>query len=137
MARVVLSFFRVLPRRPAPHIAQAGFTLIEMLVALAVLSLAALALVRLQGVSIRTTADLDAKLVGQIVARNLMIEALTDPTPPSLGTAKGVVENGGQPWRWTRKAEVTADARILRVDLTVEGPQGVSPNVLTFVRTAE
>ncbi|WP_278988420.1 type IV pilus modification PilV family protein, partial [Sphingobium yanoikuyae] len=42
-------------RRSAEH----GFTLLEMLVALAVFSLAALALVRLQGVTLRTAADLD------------------------------------------------------------------------------
>src|SRR3546814_4644313 len=59
-----------------------GFTLLEMLVALAVFSLAALALVRLQGVTLHTAADLDSKAMGQIVARNLMVEVQTDPAPP-------------------------------------------------------
>ncbi len=45
--------------------AEHGFTLLEMLVALAVFSLAALALVRLQGVTLRTAADLDSKALGR------------------------------------------------------------------------
>src|SRR3546814_19855381 len=42
--------------------AENGFTLIEMLVALAVFSLAALALLRLQGVTLRTAADPDQRV---------------------------------------------------------------------------
>jgi general secretion pathway protein I len=111
-----------------------GFTLIEMLVALAVFSLAALALLRLQGVTLSTTADLDQKLMGQIVARNLAVELLTDPTPPSLGEKKGVAENGGQSWRWTREAALTDDSRLMKIDIRVEGNRGGSPNMLMIVR---
>jgi general secretion pathway protein I len=113
---------------------QSGFTLIEMLVALAVFSLAALALLRLQGVTLSTTADLDQKLVGQIVARNLAVELLSNPAPPSLGEQGGMVENGGRQWRWTRDAEITDDPRIMKIDIRVSGVQGGSPNMLTIVR---
>ena len=114
-----------------------GFTLIEMLVALAVFSLAALALLRLQGFTLSSTADLDQKLLGQIVARNLAVELLSDPAPPSLGEAQGQVENAGQSWRWTREAKMTDDPRIMQIDLRVDGPLGRSPNVLTIVRPAK
>ena len=122
------------PIRPADA---NGFTLLEMLVALAVFSLAALALIRLQGVSLRTTADLDTRIVAQAVARNLMVELQTDPAPPSKGDAKGEVENGGRRWHWTRRAAAMDDPRVLRVDLTVTPEQGGSPAVLTFLRAAE
>lgn len=114
--------------------AQQGFTLLEMLVALAVFSLAALSLVRLQGVTLRTAADLDSKAMGQIVARNLMVAVQTDPVPPTVGEAKGDVANGGRQWRWTRTVSATGDKRLLRVDLTVDGQPGASPAVLSFVR---
>lgn len=108
-----------------------------MLVALAVFSLAALALVRLQGVTLRTAADLDSKALGQIVARNLMVEAQTDPAPPSVGDEEGEVENGGRRWRWKRVVKATDDKRLLQVDVTVDGQPGASPVVLSFVRAVE
>lgn len=114
-----------------------GFTLLEMLVALAVFSLAALALVRLQGVTLRTAADLDSKALGQIVARNLMVDVQSDPVPPSVGEEAGDVENGGRRWHWSRTVKPTDDQRLLQVDLTVDGQPGASPVVLSFVRVVE
>lgn len=108
-----------------------------MLVALAVFSLAALALVRLQGVTLRTAADLDSKAVAQIVARNLMVEVQTDPAPPTRGKDEGEAENGGRRWHWTREVKATDDKRLLQVDLTVDGQAGASPVVLSFVRVAQ
>lgn len=108
-----------------------------MLVALAVFSLAALALVRLQGVTLRTAADLDSKALGQIVARNLMVEVQTDPAPPSAGEEEGEVENGGRRWHWKRVVKATDDKRLLQVDLTVDGQAGASPAMLSFVRVVE
>ena len=123
--------------RATPPTAERGFTLLEMLVALAVFSLAALALVRLQGVTLHTAADLDSKAMGQIVARNLMVEVQTDPAPPSLGSEEGDVDNGGRRWHWTRAVRATNDRRLLRVDLTVDGQAGSSPVVLSFVRAVQ
>ena len=117
--------------------AERGFTLLEMLVALAVFSLAALALVRLQGVTLRTAADLDSKALGQIVARNLMVKVQTDPLPPSIGEAGGDVTNGGRRWHWSRVVKPTDDRRLLQIDLTVDGQPGASPVALSFVRVVE
>lgn len=64
-----------------------GFTLLEMLVALAVFSLAALALLRLEGATVRQTGQLDERMMAQLVARNLAVETLTDPAPPALGAS--------------------------------------------------
>jgi len=122
---------------PFARSAEHGFTLLEMLVALAVFSLAALALVRLQGVTLRTAADLDSKALGQIVARNLMVDVQTDPIPPSVGEEDGDVDNGGRRWHWSRTVKPTDDARLLQVDLTVDGQPGASPVVLSFVRVVE
>lgn len=114
-----------------------GFTLLEMLVALAVFSLAALALVRLQGVTLRTAADLDSKAMGHIVARNLMVELQTDPAPPAIGAAEGDVDNGGRRWHWRRAVKASDDRRLLQVDLSVDGQPGASTAVLSFVRVLE
>lgn len=111
-----------------------GFTLIEMMVALAVFSLAALALIRLETATIRGAAVLDTVVIGQIVARNIAVEALTDARPPTLGITRGRERNGGREWTWTRTTAPTGDVRILRVDVTVTDADGRSAGHLTVVR---
>lgn len=127
---------------PVPRIAPAdavaaGFTLLEMLVALAIFSLAALALVRLQGVSARTSVDLNSRTMAQIVARNLMIERMTDPQPPALGASDGTAENGGRQWSWIQQVDEGDQGRLLIVTVRVDAGPGQSPAVLTFGRPAQ
>lgn len=118
--------------------AENGFTLLEMLVALAVFSLAALALIRLQAVSLRTAADLDERQVARIVAHNLMVEAQTEAGPLAMGESDGALENGGRQWRWTQKVGATDVADIVRVDVRVSAADGEgSPSVLTFLRAQQ
>jgi general secretion pathway protein I len=116
--------------------AQQGFTLLEMLVALAIFSLAALALVRLQAVSVRTAGDLDARVLAGIVARNLAFERLTDPTPPAKGESEGDVTNADRSFHWTQVVAPTDDKRILQVTVTVTSGPGQSPAVLSIARPA-
>ncbi|WP_010186820.1 type II secretion system minor pseudopilin GspI [Sphingomonas sp. PAMC 26605] len=111
-----------------------GFTLIEMMVALAVFSLAALALIRLEGATIRGAATLDTTLLAQTVARNVAIEAMTDARPPTLGTASGVEQNGGRAWSWTRTVQPTGNVRVVRIDVMVRDPAGRNAGHLTVVR---
>lgn len=106
------------------------------MVALAVFSLAALALIRLEGATIRGAAILDTTLTAQMVARNIAIEAITDAEPPALGVASGTERNGGRAWSWTRRTRPTGDSRIVRIDVVVADPAGVPQGRLTVVRTA-
>ena len=115
---------------------EAGFTLLELLVALALFSLAALALVKLQGVSVRTTADLDSRMLAETVARNISVELTSDPHAPPLGQADGMVENGGRRWHWSRTTIAGPDARLVRVDIRVTGEAGTSPALLSILRPA-
>lgn len=111
-----------------------GFTLVEIMVALAVFSLAALALLRLEGATIRSTALLGDTIVAQMVARNVAIDAVTAPRPPALGHAGGVEQNGGRAWRWTRLVAPTGDPRILRIDVAVSDAGGRALGRLTMIR---
>ena len=67
-----------------------------MLVALAVFAIAALTLLRMEGASIARTADLDQRLLREVVAQNLATEWLTDPAPPALGDVNGQSTNMGR-----------------------------------------
>lgn len=102
--------------RPAPN----GFTLLELLVALAVFAIAALALLQMEGASIARTADLDQRLLREIVAQNMAAEILTDPAPPALGSASGSIENAGRRFQWTRTVAPLPDYGVLGITLSVQ-----------------
>jgi general secretion pathway protein I len=111
-----------------------GFTLVEVLVALAIFSLAALALLRLEGAALGTTARLDEKTIAAIVARNRAIEVMLAEQPPAFGQSSGVENEAGRNWQWTRLVSRTPDARIARVDIRVAGNDGGTAASLTLVR---
>ena len=113
-----------------------GFTLIEMVVALAIFSLAALALLRLEGATLTSTVRVADTTMAQIVARNLEVEWMTDPQPPAIGKDTGRVSNGGQQWGWLREVKRTDDSRIVRIDLLVTDAQGQPSTRLSFARQA-
>ena len=98
---------------------EAGFTLIEMMVALAVFAIAALTLLRMEGASISRTADLDQRLLREVVAQNLAAEWLTDPAPPALGGTAGQTANMGRQFAFARHVEKMSDAGVIRVVLSV------------------
>ncbi len=101
-----------------------GFTLIEMLVALAIFSLAALALLRLGGATATNSAALSDQAIAQLVARNLAVETLTDPQPPAFGTSQGDAVNAGRRWRWTRTVARSPEARIQQIEIEVQPEAG-------------
>ena len=111
--------------RPAVGVpAEQGFTLIEMLVALAIFSLAALALLRLGGATATNSARLSDQAIAQLVARNLAVETSTDPQPPAFGASQGDVVNGGRRWRWTRTVSRSPEARIQQIEIFVQPEAG-------------
>jgi general secretion pathway protein I len=123
-------------KRVDPHAGDAGFTLIEVLVALAIFSLAALALLRLQGAALATTAGLDERAIAGIVAQNLAIEAMVAPQPPGFGTTSGEETNGGRAWRWTRSVDRSPDPRLQRIEIAVMTADGGVAASRTIVRRA-
>lgn len=95
-----------------------GFTLIELLVALAVFSLAALALLNLSGENTRSAARVETRTLGGIVAENLAVEAIIAPSI-NEGTTTGETPLAGRPWTWTRTITPTEDPDLLRIHITV------------------
>jgi general secretion pathway protein I len=98
-----------------------GFTLLEMLVALTVLSLAVLALVNLAGENSRTGVVIEERVFAGVVADNRAVEALTSPQPPALGETSGSEAAAERMWRWTRRVSETPEPGVLRVDIAVMG----------------
>ena len=113
---------------------EGGFTLLEMLVALSIISIAALTLVRLDAYAVRTAGDLDESTMAGIVAQNRAVELWTDPSPPAIGASASSVANAGRNWRIEQRVAPTADAALLRIDLIVRPESGNGQAVLTIIR---
>lgn len=113
-----------------------GFTLLEMLVALSIFSIAALALLRLDTVALTTTADLSAREGMMLVAENEAALLATDPSAPSLGVASRSVVNGGRTFLIRQTVNPTPDPRLLRIDLQVTEESARGAARLTFIRRA-
>ncbi len=108
-----------------------GFTLIELLVALAVFSLAALALLNLSGENTRSAARVETRTLGGIVAENLAVEAMIAPAIGE-GTSAGRTPLAGRDWRWPRTVAATEDPDIIRVDIRVATDEGQAADRTVF-----
>lgn len=95
-----------------------GFSLIELLVALAVFSLAALALLNLSGESTRSAARVETRTLGGIVAENLAVETMIAPQLAE-GESNGREVLAGRTWGWTRAVSATDDPDLLRIEIRV------------------
>lgn len=105
--------------RLAPH---TGFTLIEVLVALAVLSIALAAVVRTMGQSIDLATDLRERTVALWVAHERAVALQLGNTWPNLDTTRGKAEMGGREWEWQQQVTSTEVADMRRVDIEVRIP---------------
>jgi general secretion pathway protein I len=99
--------------------ARNGFTLIEVLIALAVVALALLGLTRTAALEVRDFDALRERTLAGWVAANVLAEARVSGALPSTGTSDGRVELGGHAWRWTRDVSATPDPDIRKIDIRV------------------
>lgn len=113
---------------------QAGFTLIELLVALSVFSIAALALLRLDGYAVTTTANIDARIMAGLVVQNEAALAATDPGPIVRGQTVVSRTNGGRTFSVQRTVTPTADERLVRIDLVAVEQASSRRATMTMVK---
>ncbi len=104
---------------PETGASQAGFTLMEVLVALTVISVALAAL--LSGVSdgTRNARYLRDKILAHWVAMNHITEVQVRNEWPAVGKKEGSSPMGARDWHWTRVVANTPDADMRRLELEV------------------
>ncbi len=97
-----------------------GFTLAEVLMAVAVLSIAFLALLKISGLSTSQTAHLRNKTFAHWVAMNKISEAQLSRKWPDLGESKGRAAMGQHEWYWLQKITQTDEKLLRRIDVEVK-----------------
>lgn len=112
---------------PAPHSAnEQGFTLIEALVALAIVAIAAAGVIGATERHIDTVAGIEQRTTARWIAENRLAErALAGEGQPASG---GQVEMLGQQWQIAETTQPSADPDLRLVEVAV-GPAGHAPIV--------
>lgn len=103
-----------------------AFTFVEVLIALAVASIALVGLLRLHLLSM-ATADMAQAMTQAVFVAEAQIAEATAPGFPRQGTTSGVLERNGQRFNW--KTEVQDVARPGGQDLILSGLREVSTTV--------
>ncbi len=97
-----------------------GFTLLEVLVALAVLSIAMGAIISAATQSIANTAYLRDQTFASWVALNQVNQRFLDSEPwPEEGSRDGSIELANRAWRWQVRFAKTDDPDLRRIEVTV------------------
>lgn len=86
--------------QPAARPAEAGFALVEMLVAMVLLSLVGLTLARFQTFQLAGAANIAAASAARLEADNRAIDVLAAPAAPAVEES-GASFNAGREWAWT------------------------------------
>jgi general secretion pathway protein I len=98
----------------------AGFTLLEMLVAVFVLAITMGAIIRAAGSYAGSAADLRDKTQALWVAHNRLEEIELQPVLPELGSSNDDVLFGPTRWTWRTQVLETQDPRLRRINIRVE-----------------
>ena len=96
-----------------------GFTLLEVLIAVLILSLALVALVRTTALEARALVQVRDATLAQWVASNALAEARLNEGVPASGRRDGSSEMGGRRWRWLMESTQTQEPSIQRLDVSV------------------
>lgn len=101
------------------HRKRSGFTLLEVLVALAIVAIALLAALRASGQSTANVGELRARLLAGWVAENILAEHRARGDWLPLGVERGVQREGGMEFVWRREVIPTPNPAFRRVDVFV------------------
>lgn len=96
-----------------------GFTLVEVLVALAIVAVALFAALRASSAATINTGEYRNRLLAQWVAGNVMARAQLQRPLPALGATSRDEAQGGQRFVWIQRVSDTPNPRFRRVDIEV------------------
>ena len=105
-----------------------GFTLLELLVAMAIFATAGLAIMQSSSTHIRNLSQLDDLTIASYIADNQMQLAMLDKEWPGKEKSQGEVKMANRDWLWQQQVSKLADEDLRLVQISVslaESPQQV------------
>lgn len=99
-----------------------GFTLVEVLVALSIISITLLASLRVAGGGTNSVGELRVRLLAGWVAENILAEQRARGAWLPLGMQRGAVSQGGIEFAWREEVTATPNTLFRRVDVRVFAP---------------
>lgn len=101
-----------------------GFTLLEVLVALAILSIGVLAAMRALTMVTQSAAELRDRQLADWVAQNRLAELRAQGNFPAIGAGEGVAVQAGRSFTWRQDVKATPNPLFRRVDVRVFADSG-------------
>ena len=115
---------------------QAAFTLLEVLIALAMLAIVMTAAFRGINLVAAQTSELGERHMAQWIAQNRLAE-MRMGSYPDLGTTDGVAEQGGYKFRWHEKISRMDQPLFRRIDVTVMNSDGMQLAALIGIASSQ
>jgi general secretion pathway protein I len=115
-----------------------GFTLIEVVIAVAILAIAMGAIIDGMARYAANAAYMREKTFALMVAHNRLTEIELEPIWPSVGKSDGDAEFAGIKWKWHVTVAESPDPDVRRVDIGVkaEGHDGEAAALSSFISKA-
>ncbi|MCU0975679.1 MAG: type II secretion system minor pseudopilin GspI [Steroidobacteraceae bacterium] len=102
-----------------PDRGERGFTLIEVVVAMAIVALGLMAVFRVVNDTVNNASYLRDRTFAAWIADNRLTELRLTGEMPSVDETEGRVDFAGQAWRWTATVAQTPVENIRRIDVRV------------------
>jgi len=112
---------------------EAGFALIEMLVAMVLLSLVGLTLARFQTFQLAGTSNIALAATARLEADNRAVDIIAAQTAPQ-GVESGTSTNAGIDWYWTATPGPSPDPTLMPDMVSVEVQVSATPGGPPLVR---
>ena len=111
----------------------AGFTLLEVMVALFIVAIALGGAIKVMGNAAQNSSRLSNKTFAQWVALNQITKLKITKAWPKFDETKGESEMASRKWKWVQKTVKTEDENIKRVEVSVRLANDTNPNPFATV----
>lgn len=110
-----------------------GFTLLEVMVALAVVALAMAAVIKAAGEYADNQSYLRDRTLTMWVARNVLVQHQLENQWPRVGEREGTLEMGRREWQWLANISQTEEEKLRRIDVEVRSPDSEDDDPITVL----